>query len=127
MGAVLVPVILLVVVLVLAVLAVKRFSAREVQHSDRLQRDDRTTLRYEVPAGQDPAVVLAGLRQAGYDASADSEPGPSSPIVIIGARGGGDPDREAVRRTLTDLDGSNVVPDESAPAQQARPRFVDET
>src|SRR5689334_3864818 len=110
MGAVLVPVILLVVLLVLAVLAVKRFSAREVQHSDRLQRDDRTTLRYEVPAGQDPAVVLAGLRQAGYDASADSEPGPSSPIVIIGARGGGDPDREAVRRTLADLDGSNVVP-----------------
>ena len=127
MGAVLVPVILLVVVLVLAVLAVKRFSAREVQHSDRLQRDDRTTLRYEVPAGQDPAVVLAGLRQAGYDASADSEPGPSSPIVIIGARGGGDPDREAVRHDVAAVEIGEGAPDESAPVQQARPRFVDET
>src|SRR3954451_24532012 len=102
MGAVLVPVVLLIVVAVAAALAVKRFGAREIQRSDRLQNDDRATLRYEVPAGQDPAAVLTGLRQAGYDASADSEPGPSSPIVIIGARGG-DPDREAVRRTLTDL------------------------
>lgn len=125
MGAVFVPVILLVLVLVLATLAVKRFSARELQHSDRLQSDERTTLRYEIPAGQDPAVVLTGLRRAGYDASADSEPGPSSPIVIIGTRGG-DPDREAVRRTLTDLDGTNVVPDESAPVERSRVRFLDE-
>ncbi len=126
MGAVFVPVLLLIVVLVLAALAVKRFTAREVQHSDRLQSDDRTTLRYEVPAGQDPAVVLTGLRRAGYDASADSEPGPSSPIVIIGARGGS-PDREAVRRTLAELDGTNVVPGESAPVERSRVRFVDES
>lgn len=125
MGAVLVPVILLVVVLVLAAIAVKRFSRQERQHSDRLQADDRPTLRYEVPPGQDPAVVLAGLRQAGYDASADSEPGPSSPIVIIGAQGG-EPDREAVRRTLADLDGTNVVPSESAPVERSRVRFLDE-
>jgi hypothetical protein len=126
MGAVLVPVILLIVVIVAAALAMKRFGAREVQHSDRLQRHERATLRYEVPAGQDPAAVLAGLRQAGYDASADSEPGPSSPIVIIGGHGG-DPDREAVRRTLTELDGTNVVPDESARVQRSRVRFVDES
>jgi hypothetical protein len=125
MGAVFVPVILLIIVIVAAALAAKHFSARAVQHSDRLQRDDRSTLRYEVPEGQDPAVVLAGLRQAGYDASADSEPGPSSPIVIIGARGGG-PDREAVRRTLTGLDGTNVVPEESGQVQRSQVRFVDE-
>jgi hypothetical protein len=125
MGAVLVPVILLIVVIVAVALALKRFGRREVQQSDRLQNADRPTLRYEVPAGQDPAVVLAGLRQAGYDVSADSEPGPSSPIVIIGA-GGGSPDREEVRRTLTDLDGTNIVPDESAPVQRSRIRFLDE-
>jgi hypothetical protein len=125
MGAVFVPVILLIVVIVAVALALKRFGRREVQQSDRLQNADRPTLRYEVPAGQDPAVVLAGLRQAGYDVSADSEPGPSSPIVIIGA-GGGSPDREEVRRTLTDLDGTNIVPDESAPVQRSRIRFLDE-
>jgi len=125
MGAVLVPVIVLIVVLVLAVIAVKRFSRTEVEHSDRLQNADRATLRYEVPAGQDPAVVVAGLRQSGYEASADSEPGPSSPVVIIGSPGG-EPDREAVRRTLADLDGTNVVPQESGQVQRSRVRFVDE-
>lgn len=126
MGAVFVPVILGLIVLVLAVIALKRFGRREVQRSDRLQNADRPTLRYEVPPGQDPAVVVAGLRQAGYDASPDSEPGPSSPIVIIGATGG-DPDREAVRRTLADLDGTNVVPEESGRVQRSRVRFVDES
>jgi hypothetical protein len=125
MGAVFVPVILLIVVVVLAWIALKRFGRREIQASDQLQNADRATLRYQVPAGQDPAVVLSGLRRAGYDASADSEPGPSSPIVIIGARGG-DPDREAVRRTLADLDGTNVVPGESASVERSRVRFADE-
>jgi hypothetical protein len=125
MGAVLVPVILLVLVLVVGAIAVKQFGRREIQHSDRLQNADRATLRYQVPEGQDPAVVLAGLRRAGYDASADSEPGPSSPIVIIGEHGG-DPDREAVRRTLSELDGTNVVPEESASVKPSRVRFVDE-
>jgi hypothetical protein len=125
MGAVLVPVILVLIVLVLGVVAVKRFTRAEIDHSDRLQADDRPTLRYQVPPGQDPALVLAGLRQAGYDASADSEPGPSSPIVIIGATGGA-PDREAVRRTLTDLDGTNVVPEESGSIDRSRVRFEDE-
>jgi hypothetical protein len=125
MGAVLVPVILVLIVLVLGVVAVKRFTRAEIDHSDRLQADDRATLRYQVPPGQDPALVLAGLRQAGYDASADSERGPSSPIVIIGATGGA-PDREAVRRTLTDLDGTNVVPEESGSVDRSRVRFEDE-
>ncbi len=125
MGAFLVPVIALVIVLVVGAIAVKRFGSRELAHSDRLQDPARATLRYEVPAGQDPALVLAGLRAAGYDASADSEPGPSSPIVIIGATGRA-PDREAVRRTLTDLDGTTVNPDESETVDRSRVRFTDE-
>jgi hypothetical protein len=114
MGALLVPVVVLIVLLVVAAVAVHR-----------LQAENRPTLRYEVPAGQDPALVLAGLRQAGFDASADSEPGPSSPIVIIGATGGA-PDREAVRRTLADLDGTNVKPEDSAPVERPRVTFTDE-
>jgi hypothetical protein len=124
MGAVLIPVILVLIVLVLAAVAIKRYSGAEVRRSDRLQNADRPTLRYEVPAGQDPAAVLAELQSSGYDASADSEPGPSSPMVIIGATGGA-PDREAVRRTLADLDGTNIVPEESGPVRTPV-RFVDE-
>ena len=125
MGAVLVPVLLVVIVLVIGAIAVKRFTRAEIDHSDRLQADERPTLRYQIPAGQDPALVLAGLRRAGYDASADSEPGPSSPIVIIGATGGA-PDREAVRRALADIDGTNVVPEESGTVDRTRVRFEDE-
>jgi hypothetical protein len=125
MAAVLVPVIIVVVAIIAVAIAVKQFGRRELRHSDRLQNADRPTLRYAVPAGQDPAVVLAGLRQAGFDASADSEPGPSSPIVIIGATGAA-PDREEVRRTLADLDGTNIVPEESGQVQRSRVRFVDE-
>jgi len=125
MGAVLVPVLLVLIVLVVGAIAVKRFTRAEIDHSDRLQADERPTLRYQIPAGQDPALVLAGLRRAGYDASADSEPGPSSPIVIIGATGGA-PDREAVRRALADIDGTNVVPEESGTVDRTRVRFEDE-
>jgi hypothetical protein len=125
MGAVLVPVLLVLIVMVVGAIAVKRFTRAEIDHSDRLQADERPTLRYRIPAGQDPALVLAGLRRAGYDASADSEPGPSSPIVIIGATGGA-PDREAVRRALADIDGTNVVPEESGTVDRTRVRFEDE-
>jgi len=125
MGAVLVPVLLVLIVMVVGAIAVKRFTRAEIDHSDRLQADERPTLRYRISAGQDPALVLAGLRRAGYDASADSEPGPSSPIVIIGATGGA-PDREAVRRALADIDGTNVVPEESGTVDRTRVRFEDE-
>jgi hypothetical protein len=126
MGAVLFPVLLALIVVVVAVVAVKRFGSRTNAQSDRLQAEDRPTLRYLVPAGQDPAVVLGALRGAGYDASPDSEPGPSSPIVIIGAPTGGGPDREHVREVLTQLEQTNVNPDDSAPLDLPPVRFTDE-
>jgi hypothetical protein len=126
MGAVFIPVILIVIVLVLAWLAVRRFSQREVARSDRLQNADRPTLRYEVPAGQDPTVVLLGLHEAGYEASPDSEPGPSSPVVIIGAPDGEAPDREQLRVVLSRITGTNVVPGESGTVDRTRVHFLDE-
>ena len=45
--------------------------------------------------------------------------------MVIGATGGA-PDREALRRTLADLDGTNVNPDESETVDRARVRFTDE-
>jgi hypothetical protein len=126
MGAVLVPVILIIIAVVLGVLALKRFTRAEVERSDRLQNADRPTLRYQVPPGQDPAVVINALRQAGFEASPDSEPGPSSPIVIVGAPDGGEPDREAVRATLVLANGTNIVPEESDDAERGRVLFEDE-
>jgi hypothetical protein len=114
------------VVMAAGAIAMKRASRAEVEHSDRLQNADRPTLRYQVPPGQDPAVVVATLNSEGYDVSPDSEPGPSSPIVIIGRRGGGAPDREAVRASLTLLDETNIDPPASGRVERGRVRFLDE-
>jgi hypothetical protein len=125
MGAALFPVILIVLVLVLAAVAIKRYSRAEMRHSDRLQNADRPTLRYEVPNGQDQAAVLTDLRSHGYDVSADSEPGPSSPIVIIGTPSGAPPDREELRSLLA-RSPVNVDPPTDGPIKRPPVRFLDE-
>jgi len=126
MGAVLVPVILALIVVVLVVIAVKSFSRREVEHGDQLQAAHRHSVRYRVPHGQDPAVVLHHLESEGYDVSPDSEPGPSTPILIIGTQDATVIDREAVRATLTSIDESNINPEGSGPVRQEPVKFVDE-
>ncbi len=126
MGAVLVPVILGLIVIVLVVLAVRAFSQREVEHSDQLQADHRHSVRYQVPPGQDPAMVLHHLESEGYDVSPDSEPGPSSPIIVIGSVDATAVDREAVRRILSELDGTTVNPEESGHLDRPPVRFLDE-
>ena len=45
--------------------------------------------------------------------------------MIIGSTTG-EPDREEIRRALTDLDGTNVVPEESGKVERSRVRFTDE-
>jgi hypothetical protein len=126
MAAVLIVVLFVVVALVLAAYALKRFGSREIEHSDRLQNADRPTLRYQVPPGQDPAAVLTELRRAGYDASADSEPGPSSPVVIVGTTSGGAPDREQLRATLERMDLVNVDPEADVAMDRPPVHFMDE-
>ena len=126
MGAVLVPVILVLIVMVIVLFGVRAFSRREVEHSDQLQASPRHSVRYQVPPGQDPAVVLHHLESEGYDVSPDSEPGPSSPILIIGTQDATVIDREAVRATLAELDESNINPEESGPVRQGRVTFADE-
>lgn len=126
MGAVLVPVILIAIVLVLGVLALRRFTRHEVDHGDELQRAHRHSVRYQVPPGQDPAAVLHHLRSEGYDVSPDSEPGPSSPILIIGTQDATVVDREYLRRTIAYFDETNINPEESGPVDRPPVRFLDE-
>jgi hypothetical protein len=127
MGAVLVPVILIVIVAVLVGLAVRAFSRREVDHSDELQqRPSRYSVRYQVPPGQDPAAVLHHLESEGFDVSPDSGRGPSSPILIIGTPEATVVDREYLRRTITSFDETNVNPEESGHLDRPPVRFLDE-
>jgi hypothetical protein len=127
MGAVLVPVILILIVAVLVWLAVRAFSRREVDHSDELQqRPSGHSVRYQVPPGQDPAAVLHHLESEGYDVSPDSERGPSSPILVIGTQEAGMVDREYLRRTIASFDETNVNPEESGHLDRPPVRFLDE-
>jgi hypothetical protein len=127
MGAFFVPVVGLVIVLVLGGLVVRRASRRELDRSDRLQRPGRPTVRYRIPPGQDPAAVIAELRSAGFDASADSEPGPSSPVIIIGTANGSHPDRDQLRDLLAGAP-VNIDPavDSETELAASRVQFLDE-
>lgn len=82
--------------------------------------DQPESLRYRVPVGQDPAAVVAALRQAGYYVTRDEAPTRIHDLLITDATGS--LDREAVRtaieRAPIDLEG--------APAPQHRVVFVDE-
>ena len=126
MGVVLVPLVLVLVVLLAGAWALTRFTRAERERSDRLQNADRPTLRYQVPPGQDPAVVLTELRRAGYDASADSEPGPSSPIVIVGTDSGRAPDPDELRAVLARIDHVNVDPGAEPEDRVGPGRIVDD-
>lgn len=125
MGALLVPVILVLIVLVAVYLGLRRFHRAEVAHSDRLQNADRPSVRYQVAPGQDVAAVIADLREAGYDVSPDSDPGPSTPIVIIATQNGTPPDREELR-SLLDTSSVNVDPPTDGPVRRPPVRFLDE-
>jgi hypothetical protein len=129
------PVLVVVMVVVVVLLALAlAFGARAfsrsirptAEHSDRLQNADRPTLRYEVPNGQDPAVAVAELQAAGYDVSADSEPGPGAAILIIGMPSGAAPDRERLRTQLARIDRVNIDPGAEPATALPAVRFLDE-
>jgi len=80
MGAVLVPVILVLVLLALGLVIFKRLG----RDGDRRREEVMSasyTLRYDVPAGQDAAAVLVALSRHGFEAVAD--PGDPHALVIM--------------------------------------------
>jgi hypothetical protein len=70
--------------------------------------------------------VLSALHHAGYAVSADSEPGPSTPILLIGSHSGGPPGRESVRETINRLDTVNVEGHKNWDVDLRPARFTDE-
>ena len=72
MGAVLVPVVIVLVLLVLGLVMVKRLGRDGDQRRDEVMTAPHT-LRYDVPAGQDPAAVLVALSRHGFEAVADPD------------------------------------------------------
>jgi hypothetical protein len=63
---------------------------------------EKRPLRYRVPDGQDPAVLMATLEQAGYSTALDEEAGAKN--LLIGGPNGREPDRAGVRELIQEAD-----------------------
>lgn len=80
-------------------------------------------VRYRVPDGQDPVVVLSRLREAGYTAVPDQ--GSYEQSVVIGLLEDTAQARDTLRRLVAEARATNV---EGPPALDPTPvRFVGET
>jgi hypothetical protein len=89
--------------------------------SDAINAPDTPTLDYHVPEEQDPAVVLAALSMAGYDATVDRF---DSRIVRVACPDGPDRERDQVRSTIEGADTTAL--DTGAPMHTGHVRFMDE-
>lgn len=116
MAVSLIPIIIILVVVVIGVAGAVYLSRRQTRRVDHATSHGTDTLRYQVPAGQDPLAVITALQRAGHQAVAEDED------VVVECRTGDEREREQVRSVIegatVDLD-SDVVPSN-------RVRFADE-
>jgi hypothetical protein len=108
--------------LVWIVLYVVRQQAAEREQIDKRLHDENTpTLEYDVPTGQDPAVLLAALERAGYIASTDSRP--THHVVMVLCPDGVERERGNVRSVI---ESASVTSREDGVPLQVEVRFRDE-
>jgi len=113
---------LAILVLGLIVLYVVREQVKHREQVDAELSDPRTsTLEYVVPTGQDPAVILAPLEQAGYTATVD--PSGAHQIVMVHCPAGRDRERARVRSLI---ESANVTAPQDGVPISVDVRFRDE-
>jgi regulator of protease activity HflC (stomatin/prohibitin superfamily) len=114
--------VILILVVLAAVFVVVPWSRKETAHTSELLSEDTETLEYRVPEGQDPAAVVAALRQDGLDATSVLRDGEQR--VLIGSQGGGiERIRARARAVINHQSAMNLEDD---PGPDSRVRFVDE-
>jgi hypothetical protein len=123
-----IPLLIAVVVALVVLVAVVRFTRRRAEHEDAL-RDAALSpsspvemLRYRVPEGRDPAPVLAALQRAGFEAIPDTED-TARHDILIPCQEGAARHREHVRAVIEDADKVNLEGDR---APVGAVRFTDE-
>jgi hypothetical protein len=120
MGAVLVPVVIVVVLLVLGVVMLKRLDRAGHQRRDEVMTAPHT-LRYYVPEGQDPAAVLVALSRHGFEAVPD--PDDVHALVIMCPLGSAQ--REEVRVVLEN-EATQTLDEQDQHVPAGPVRFLDE-
>lgn len=106
-----IPIAIVVVIALLVVVAVMTYARRKSDRAQELRTAARTTdlemLRYRVPEGRDPAVLLAALRREGFEAIPDSED-VARHDILIPCHEGKDRHREHVRAVIENVDQVNL-------------------
>jgi hypothetical protein len=121
MGALLIPVLIVLVLLVLGVVWLRRWGADRQRLADELNRPDTPTLEYTVPEGQDPAAVLLALENDGYVATTD----PTDTLLVrVHCPAGLDRERARVRAVIETV-GVTAI-DSGVPVHDGPVRFRDE-
>jgi hypothetical protein len=126
MGAAYAIVIVVVLLLVVGAIALRRMGQHQ-QADHRAVVGAEHTLRYHVPAGQDPAAALVSLSRAGFEAVADA--GDSHALTIRCPLGR--EQREEVRLVLEEetantLHGQEQGSEADPPSRTVPIRFADE-
>jgi hypothetical protein len=116
MGIVVASVVGILVIALVAYIAFVVLGARAsaaAGHTDPVDAPGVEVLRYDVPDGQDPVVVVSALRKAGYDPATDLVEG--STVVVVPCPGGASRERDRVREVIagaseTTLEGPEFDP-----------------
>jgi hypothetical protein len=113
MGIVVAAVVALLVVAVVAYIGFVVLGARASAAAAQEEPPPVAALRYAVPDGQDPVVVVSALRQAGYEPDTDLVEG--STVVVVPCPSGVERERDKVRDVIagaseTTLEGPEFDP-----------------
>ncbi|WP_310964661.1 hypothetical protein [Nocardioides terrisoli] len=111
------------VLFVIACVAVFAFAGQKSKETQELKEREVPMLRYRVPQGRDPIVVLSALRQGGIEALPDSQDSGGSTDVLIPCPRGTETLRERVRGLIEAEDRINLEGDR---AEVGPVRFADE-
>jgi len=121
LGVAIVTVLVLAVLLGVAAYVVREHIARRERVDDVLLDPRTPTLDYEVPTGQDPAVLLGALEKEGYTATVD--PHGAHQVVLVQCPGGLEAHREDVRSVI---ESANVTSVDDGIPLRVDVRFRDE-
>jgi len=110
-----------VAVIFLLVPLVQRYNAQRRKAEELTRSDSVTTVRYRVPHGQDPAVVMANLRHEGFEPVGDSTATEQDILVPFSSDADRDRIRQAIAAAPTSLEGG---PHPAGDASEIR--FIDE-
>jgi hypothetical protein len=121
MGALLIPMIVVVLIVVLVFVAGRRWLGQRQRVADDLAAPSTATLDYRVPPGQDPVVLLAALGAEGFTATTSPD---DATLIRVACPAGPDRYRARLRAVIASVHTTAI--DSGASFDVEDVRFTDE-